>query len=133
MEKYADPHSERPPIHRPPPPRSQEKDSNIKNIVSFPSDKQKKLENIPTEANFDKLKNSKLFQKFLKEENINRESKSLISENKKLIETEKPSALPQQYQNNYFPKERNNNLEEDKELAGFSQIVPGKKNTLTIL
>lgn len=126
FEKYADLNYEKPPIHRPPPPRNQEKDANIKNIISL-SDKPAKIEKIPPEANFDKLKNSKLFQKFLKEENINRESKSIISENKKLIEFGKSSGLPEQHQNNYFPKERSSNLEEDKELAGYSQIVPGKK------
>ena len=115
----------------------------------------------PNDINFYKLKNSKLFQKFLKEEG--QTQKKIINNYITVVPEEKPS-IPNdiikktsnptnpEYQKNLKneeikneenprrvtplkqekPKEKeekynsqNNINEDDKELAGYSQIVPG--------
>ena len=126
-------------------------------------------QNQPTDINFFKLKNSKLFQKFLKEEGGQVPKKSpnnffsnpeeqqqpaslkpnidprknnaqppppnKSQENLKKIEKMKNEEIPrkvtpikqertQEPDDKYMSRKSNNN-EEDKELAGYSQIVPG--------
>ena len=149
----------------------------LRNLVQSKEPEQKmqgnQTQNQPTDINFFKLKNSKLFQKFLKEEgqvpkkspnnffsnpeeqqqpaslqqNIDlRKNKpqppppNKSQENLKKIEKMKNEEIPrkvtpikqektQEPDDKYMSRKSNNN-EEDKELAGYSQIVPGKRTSI---
>lgn len=101
----------------------------------------------PNELNFHKLQNSKLFQKFLKEEGHPQKSTPIQREEEKFRQKPDFPIPDTQYMSNESniytvpqritplrPKEdpyysRKSNNEDEKELYGYSQIVPGFKKS----